>query len=53
MRDNWKTEADVATSDTGLGLHIGEPSTAGMEQGGKLVFAWRPKARRGLARAGS
>ena len=43
-RDEWKTQADVATSDTGVGLHIAELPTAGMAPGGKLVFTWRRKA---------
>ena len=43
-RDDWKTQADVATSDTGLGLHVAELPTAGMAPGGKLVFTWRRKA---------
>ena len=43
-RDDWKTQADVATSDTGLGLHVAELPTSGMAPGGKLVFTWRRKA---------
>ena len=43
-RDDWKTQADVATSDTGLGLHVAELPTAGMEPGDKLIFTWRRKA---------
>ena len=43
-RDDWKTQADVATSDTGLGLHVAELPTAGIAPGGKLVFTWRRKA---------
>ncbi len=43
-RDNWKTQADVATSDTGLGLHVAELPTAGMALGARLVFTWRRKA---------
>jgi glucoamylase len=43
-RDDWKTRADVATSDTGVGLHVAELPTAGMAPGGKLVFTWRRKA---------
>ena len=43
-RDNWKSQADVATRDTGLGLHVAELPTAGMEPGGNLVFTWRRKA---------
>jgi glucoamylase len=43
-RDDWKTQADVATSDTGLGLHIAELPTTGIAPGGKLVFTWRRKA---------
>jgi glucoamylase len=43
-RDDWKTQADVATSATVLGLHIAELPTAGMAVGDKLVFTWRRKA---------
>ena len=43
-RENWKTQADVATSDTGLRLHVAELPTAGMAPGDKLVFSWRRKA---------
>ena len=43
-RDDWKTQADVATSATALGLHIAELPTAGMAVGDKLVFTWRRKA---------
>jgi len=43
-RDDWKTQAEVATNDTGLGLHIAELPTAGIAPGGKLVFTWRRKA---------
>ena len=43
-RDDWKTQADVATSPTVLGLHIAELPTAGMAVGDKLVFTWRRKA---------
>jgi glucoamylase len=43
-RDEWKTQADAATTDTGVGLHVAELSTSGMAPGGKLVFTWRRKA---------
>ena len=43
-RDDWKTQADVATSATALGLHIAELPTTGMAVGDKLVFTWRRKA---------
>jgi glucoamylase len=43
-RDDWKTQADVATSDTGVGLHVAELPTSGMAPGRKLVFTWRRKA---------
>ncbi|HTZ66219.1 MAG TPA: glycoside hydrolase family 15 protein [Roseiarcus sp.] len=43
-RDDWKTQAEVATNDTGLRLHIAELPTAGIAPGGKLVFTWRRKA---------
>jgi glucoamylase len=43
-RDDWKTQADIATSDTGLGLHVAELPTSGMAPGRKLVFTWRRKA---------
>ena len=42
-RDDWKTQADIATGDTGLGLHVAELPTAGMAPGGKLIFTWRRK----------
>ena len=42
-RDNWKTQADVGTSDKGLGLHVAELPTVGMEPGSNLVFTWRRK----------
>jgi glucoamylase len=43
-RDDWKTQTDVATSDTGLGLHVADLPTVGIAPGGKLVFTWRRKA---------
>jgi glucoamylase len=43
-RDDWKTQADVATRDPGLGLHVAELPTAGIAPGGKLTFTWRRKA---------
>ena len=42
-RDNWETQAEIATSDTGLRLHVAELPTSGMAPGGKLVFIWRRK----------
>ncbi len=38
--DNWKTRNDVPTTDTGLGLHIVELATDGLEPGKVIVFTW-------------
>jgi glucoamylase len=43
-RDGWKSQAEVATKDTGLGLHVAEISTQGMEPGGTVEFTWRVQA---------
>jgi len=43
-RDGWKSQAEVATKDTGLGLHVAEISTQGMEPGGTVEFTWRSQA---------
>ena len=43
-RDDWKTQAEVATSDTGIGLHVAEISTQGMAPGGTVEFTWRRQA---------
>ena len=45
-RDDWKTQADVATRDTALGLHVAELPTAGIAPGRKLTFTWRRKQTR-------
>jgi glucoamylase len=40
-RDGWATQADVATHDSGVGLHIAEIPTKGMAAGANVVFTWR------------
>jgi hypothetical protein len=40
-RDAWRTQADIATADTGLGLFVAEISTDGMTPGGRVEFTWR------------
>ena len=39
-RDGWKTQADVATRDTGLGLHTADLPTEGLSHGSTIVFTW-------------
>jgi glucoamylase len=39
--DAWTTTRETPTTDTGLGLHIAELSTADLPGGGRLVFTWR------------
>jgi glucoamylase len=43
-RDNWHTQAEVPTHDTGLGLHVAEIASAGMLDGQHIVFTWRSQA---------
>ena len=40
-RDAWRTQAEIATRDTGLGLHVAEIWTEGMTAGESVVFTWR------------
>ncbi len=40
-RDGWGTQAEIATRDTGVGLHVAEISTEGMTAGESIVFTWR------------
>jgi glucoamylase len=40
-RDAWRTQAEIATRDTGLGLHVAEIRTEGMTAGEGVVFTWR------------
>ncbi len=40
-RDAWRTQAEVDTRDTGLGLFVAEISTDGMKEGESVVFTWR------------
>jgi glucoamylase len=43
-RDGWKSQTEIATKDTGVGLHIAEISTQGMTPGATVEFTWRSKA---------
>ena len=43
-RDAWQTRGEVATRDTGIGLHVAEIPTAGMATPGSIVFTWRAAA---------
>ncbi len=40
-RDDWGTQADAKTKDTGLGLFVAEIGTEGMTAGQRIVFTWR------------
>ena len=40
-RDGWKTQAEVSTRDTGVGLFVAEVSTKDMAAGESVVFTWR------------
>jgi glucoamylase len=40
-RDGWATQAEVSTSDSGIGLHIAEIATEGMKADEKIEFTWR------------
>jgi glucoamylase len=40
-RDGWRTQAEIATRDTGIGLFVAELSTGGMTKGESVVFTWR------------
>jgi glucoamylase len=43
-RDDWKTQAEVATRDTGLGLHVAEIASEGMSSPQRIVFTWRRRS---------
>jgi len=38
--DAWQTRHDLATEDTGLGIHVAEIPTDGMMPGNTIVFTW-------------
>jgi glucoamylase len=40
-RDAWRTQTEVATQDTGLGLFVAEVPTEEMKAGESVVFTWR------------
>ncbi|MBV8440270.1 MAG: glucan 1,4-alpha-glucosidase, partial [Hyphomicrobiales bacterium] len=40
-RDDWLTQAEILTRDTGVGLFVAEISTSGMTAGESVVFTWR------------
>ena len=40
-RDGWRTQAEILTRDTGVGLLVAEISTEGMTPGESVVFTWR------------
>ncbi len=40
-RDDWKTQAEIATRDTGLGLHVAEIASDGATSTQRIVFTWR------------
>jgi len=46
-RDNWLTQAEILTRDTGVGIYVAEISTQGMTAGESVVFTWR-NARTGV-----
>jgi glucoamylase len=39
--DGWKTRQDVATRDTGLGIHTADLPTDGLVPGHVLTFTWK------------
>ena len=39
--DNWATHQDQATRDTTLGVHVADLPTAGLPQGGEVIFTFR------------
>jgi glucoamylase len=43
-RDAWETRTEIATEDTGIGLHVAEIATEGMAPGDRIVFTWRAQA---------
>jgi glucoamylase len=42
--DGWASQAEVATRDTGFGLHVAEIPTDGLRAGVRVVFTWRDAA---------
>jgi glucoamylase len=42
--DNWRTQTETPTRDTGLGLNVAEIPTQGMTAGQSIVFTWRDQA---------
>jgi len=40
-RDDWRTQVNAETKDTGLGLYVAEIGTEGMTAGQRVVFTWR------------
>jgi len=40
-RDDWRTQVNVETKDTGLGLFVAEIATDGMRAAQRIVFTWR------------
>lgn len=39
--DGWRTRSDIATRDTGLGVHIVEIPATGFVPGRSIVFTWK------------
>jgi glucoamylase len=39
--DGWKNVADVATTDTGLGVHVADLPVTGLRPGQTIQFTWR------------
>ena len=42
--DGWATPREVATADTGLGVHVADLPTAALPEGGSVLFTWRDLA---------
>jgi glucoamylase len=42
--DGWASHAEVATRDSGFGLHVAEIPTDGLRAGAAVVFTWRNAA---------
>ena len=42
--DGWRTQAETATRDTGVGVHVAEIQTQGMAAGQCIAFTWRDQA---------
>ena len=49
-RDDWATQVKAKTKDTGLGLFVAEIATEGMAAGQRVVFTWRDRGDRRVAR---